>query len=255
MTKQTTFYLAFAGLLAMLVLYVLTNLGYLGPNPIGRTSRDTEPLIVPAGYAFAIWGPIYLGLIGFPILNFIKRVNRKHELWSKVRTWYALNVVANGIWLAFASYSWQWLTVLVISFMLYSLFRINELLIALKEAGQTVNFWGERLVFSLYFAWVTLATALNVSSALHFYEWAGFGLSEVTWSLIILPAVALVAGAILLKYRDAAFGGVVVWAFLAIAVRHWGTIPSIAYLSVGVAALFLILIFSKGKQLSTVSVV
>ncbi|MEM9261723.1 MAG: tryptophan-rich sensory protein, partial [Bacteroidota bacterium] len=67
MSHKSSKYLALGGMLILLVLYAITNAGLLGDNPVGSTSRDTSPLIVPAGYAFAIWGPIYLGLIAFPI--------------------------------------------------------------------------------------------------------------------------------------------------------------------------------------------
>lgn len=248
MKKQNTHYLTFIALFLLWVLYALTNLGYMGPNPVGQTARDTQPLVVPAGYAFAIWGPIYLGLTAFPIYNYIKRATKQNPLWDKIRVWYSINVVANGLWLVFASYSWQWTTVAVIIFMLFSLYKINALLIELKQQGEVIHFWMERLVFSLYFAWITLAIALNVSSALHFYDWNGFGLSQTTWALIILPIVALIASMVFLKYRDVAYAGVVIWAFIALVVRHLDTLPILAYLSMGVIALFVFLIFTKKRQ-------
>lgn len=208
-------------MLIMLLLYGLNASGSLGPNPIGTTSTATAPLIVPAPYAFAIWAPIYLGLIAFPIYQLIvKREN--HPNWVPMRSWYAANVVANGLWLAAASYDWQWVSVGIIVFMLISLFRINQLLRGVEASGAAVNYWFERLVFSLYFAWITLATVLNVASALHFYGWDGFGISEVTWTIVMVVVAALIAGYTSRRYRDVAYAGVVVWAFVALAVKHFG---------------------------------
>jgi len=113
-------------MLLMLVLYTLNATGQLGPNPIGTTSNATRPLIVPSPYAFAIWAPIYIGLIIFPVYQIIKNRNN-HPAWVELRGWYAANVVANGLWLAASSYDWQWTTVGIIVFMLISLFRINQL--------------------------------------------------------------------------------------------------------------------------------
>lgn len=221
MSHAASRYLALAGTLIMLVLYVLNATGNLGPNPIGTTSTATNPLIVPAPYAFAIWGPIYTGLVVFPIFQLFKK-RENHPAWIPLRQWFAANVVANGVWLAFASYDWQWLTVVVIVFMLFSLFRINQLLRRIEADGASRSYWLERLVFSLYFAWVTLATVLNVSSALHFYGWDGFGISEVTWTIIMIIVAALIAGYTSRRYRDVAYAGVVVWAFIALAVKHMG---------------------------------
>jgi len=221
MSQRSSQFLALGGMLLMLVLYGLNASGSLGPNPIGTTSTATAPLIVPAPYAFAIWAPIYLGLIAFPIYQLIiKREN--HANWIPLRGWYAANVIANGLWLAAASYDWQWVSVGIIVFMLISLFRINQLLRDVEASSAPVNYWLERLVFSLYFAWITLATVLNVSSALHFYGWDGFGISEVTWTIVMVVIAALIAGYTSRRYRDAAYAGVVVWAFVALAVKHFG---------------------------------
>ena len=237
MSHRNSRYLALGAMILMLVLYGLTSAGMMGPNPVGSTSNDTAPMIVPAPYAFAIWGPIYLGLIIFPIFQLFKQQDN-HPNWIPVRKWYAANVVANGVWLAFASYDWQWLTVGVITFMLVSLFRINQLLREIDASGVERSYWLERLVFSLYFAWVTLATVLNVSSALHFYDWAGFDISEVTWTIVMVVIAALIAGFTSRQFRDSAYASVVVWAFVALARKHWETTPILAYLALAVVVVF-----------------
>ena len=222
----------------MFALYALTNAGFFGPNPVGQTSTDTNPLLVPAGAAFAIWGPIYLGLAVFPIFQLIK--NRSdHPDWVQFRTTFAVNVILNGLWLVFASYDWMWLTVLTIAVMLVTLFRLNQLLIRIAMEGGEVNFWAERLVFSLYFAWITLATVLNVTTALDFYDWDGFGIPEVTWTLIIGGVAIAITSYTALKFRDFVYPMVVIWAFVWLGVRHWESIDAIVGLAgVGIAAAF-----------------
>lgn len=231
----------------MAILYTLSTLGYLGDSPVGRTAVDTEPLIIPAGYAFSIWGIIYLGLIIFPFYQLFKK-RTDSPLWHQLRIWYSLNVVANGLWLAFASYNWLWLSVGVIVFMLISLYKINKLLIQIKESGIPLDYWPERFVFSIYFGWVTLATVLNIAAALNFYDWNGFGLTEVNWSVIIIPIAAFITGAVVWKYRDIPYAGVVIWAFTALAVKRWTDFPTIAYLSLGVIAAFVVLILTTGRR-------
>lgn len=237
MSHSTSRYLALAGMLIMLVLYALNATGNLGPNPIGTTSTATNPLIVPAPWAFAIWGPIYLGLIAFPIFQLFKKRDN-HPAWIPLRQWYAANVVANGLWLAAASYDWQWISVGIIAFMLVSLFRINQLLRTIEAAAAERNYWLERLVFSLYFAWITLATVLNVASALLFYGWDGWGISEVDWTVIMIGVAAIITGYTSLRYRDAAYAGVVVWAFVALAMKHWAGPQVLGMLAGAVVVLF-----------------
>lgn len=242
MSHPNSRYLALAGMLVMLLLYALNATGNLGPNPIGTTSTATNPLIVPATYAFAIWAPIYLGLIIFPIYQLVvKRDN--HPAWIPLRQWYAANVVANGLWLACASYDWQWLSVAVIVFMLVSLFRINQLLRTIEASGAALNYWLERLVFSVYFAWITLATVLNVSSALLFNGWDGFGISQVTWTIIMVIVASLIAGYTSRYYRDPAYAAVVVWTFVALAVKHGAGTQVLATLAGAMAVVFAVITF------------
>lgn len=231
----------------MLVLYTLNATGQLGPNPIGTTSNATNPLIVPAPYAFAVWAPIYIGLIVFPVYQLI--INRNdHPAWIELRGWYAANVVANGLWLAASSYDMQWTTVGIIVFMLVSLFRINQLLVTIEASDAKITYWLERFVFSIYFAWITLATVLNVASALTFYGWDGLGVPEVTWTIIMVAVAALIAGYTSRRYRDVAYAGVVVWAFVALALKHWeASTQVLSYVAGAVVLLFVGLMLLNGR--------
>ena len=238
-------------MIIMLVMYGLTVGGMLGPNPVGTTGTDINPLIVPAGYAFSIWGLIYTGLIIFPIYHWIKTPISNHALWRKTHNWYALNVVCNGLWLVCASYDWLWLTVGIIIMMLVSLVMINRYLLQLQSVNSVQNYWIEKFTFSTYFAWITLATALNVSSALAFYGWAGLGVSEVNWTLAIMIVAAAIAGHIAYHNRDIAYAGVVIWAFLAIALRHWDVIGVISFVAIGVMGMFvglIVYVIKSSKQ-------
>jgi hypothetical protein len=248
MNQRSSKYIALAGMLIMLVLYTLNVWGGLGPNPIGTTSIATSPLIVPAPYAFAIWGVIYTGLIVFPVYQLITSRD-DNPAWVEMRGWYAANVVANGLWLGAASYDWQWVSVAIIIFILVSLFRINQLVRTIEASGSKITYWLERFVFSIYFAWVTLATVLNVSSALKFYNWDGFGVSEVSWTIAMIAIAALIAGYTSRKYRDVAYAGVVVWAFIALMVKHWGAETQVlSYVGGAVVLLFIGLMLLNGRQ-------
>ncbi len=229
-------------MIIMLIMYGLTVGGMMGPNPVGTTGTDTNPLIVPEGYAFSIWGVIYTGLIVFPIYQWFRTPIGNHEIWHKIHRWYSLNVVCNGLWLVCASYDWLWLTVGIIIIMLVSLVMINLYLKQLQSDDGLQNYWLEKFTFSIYFAWITLATALNISSALAFYGWRGFGISEVNWTIIIMIIAAAIAGHIAYHKRDRAYAGVVVWAFLAIALRHSGSIMVISAMAYAVMGLFFVLI-------------
>jgi len=220
----------------------------MGDNPVGQGTTYNEPLVVPAGYAFAIWSIIYLAMIIFPIYQWFIR-SEGHALWKKVHQLYTLNIIANGLWLVCASYSWQVITVVIILFMLYTLYRINELLIKIAKDEKPQNYWLERVGFSLYFAWITLASALNISTALAFYDFDGFGISEVVWAIGFISVVALIAGIVFMKYRDRAYAAVIIWAFIALAVKQMDAYPLIGYMSIAVIVVFAALIIFRGKAI------
>ena len=240
LTHKNTYLISFVGLILLLILYIMTLNGFFGPHPIGTTSTSTRPLIVPKGFAFSIWGLIYTGLIVFPIYQFIKK--KEHPQWRSLRVWYSLNVVLNGLWLVCASYDWIWITVIIILMMLFSLIKIDHQIRTMKNEGVEINYWIESFVFSIYYGWITLATVLNIAAALKFYDWDGWGIPELYWSLIILSITVLIITKLFRSYHDSAFMTVGVWAFFALALRHWESLPILAYFSLGIIMIFLILL-------------
>jgi hypothetical protein len=195
---------------------------------------------VPKGFAFSIWGLIYTGLIAFPIYQFIKK--KEHPKWCSLRVWYSLNVVLNGLWLVCASYDWLWITVIIILMMLFSLIKIDHQIRNMKNEGVEINYWIESFVFSIYFGWVTLATVLNIAAALKFYDWDAWGIPELYWSLIILSITVVIIIKLFRSYHDQAFMTVGIWAFFALALRHWERLPMLAYFSLGIIMIFIILL-------------
>jgi hypothetical protein len=195
---------------------------------------------VPKGFAFSIWGLIYTGLIAFPIYQFIKK--KEHPKWCSLRVWYSLNVVLNGLWLVCASYDWLWITVIIILMMLFSLIKIDHQIRTMKNEGVEINYWIESFVFSIYFGWVTLATVLNIAAALKFYDWDAWGIPELYWSLIILSITVVIIIKLFRSYHDQAFMTVGIWAFFALALRHWERLPMLAYFSLGIIMIFIILL-------------
>ena len=79
--------------------------------------------------------------------------------------------------------------------------------------------------FSVYLGWITVATVANVSTALYASgaETALLGISADIWTVIMMAVAAIVAFAILLRHRDIAFAGVVVWALVGIYARPFTT--------------------------------
>ena len=72
---------------------------------------------------------------------------------------------------------------------------------------------------SLYAGWLTLATIVNTSSALLLSGWTS---GAVFWAIVMLIVGAVIGLTVRVNWRDAVYGGVFVWTFLAIAIGQWG---------------------------------
>ena len=54
-------------LIITVIINYLSNTGIFNGNTMGSVSAEYHNIFTPAGYAFSIWGLIYLGLFGFVI--------------------------------------------------------------------------------------------------------------------------------------------------------------------------------------------
>ena len=202
---------------------VMTFLGILAPlpwafssfRPGGAAGFELEALITPAPYAFIIWLPIYLGLLGLAIYQ-----ARPEQLDAPravaLRPWLALTAVLNAMWLADASEHKLWLTVLAIFPMLIAaLFLRHSLGIGASYKGIMRPLVAST---SLLAGWLSVASVVNTSTALVNSGWTG---SATFWAVVILIVAAAIGLVVQRGWRDAVFGGVFLWALLAIAVEQW----------------------------------
>ncbi len=64
---------------------------------IATRSAEAPTLMTPPGWAFAVWGPIYLGLILFAIWSALPR-NRSRPAIRRVGGWAAAGLALNALW-------------------------------------------------------------------------------------------------------------------------------------------------------------
>ena len=63
----------------------LSNTGAINGNTVARISAQNQNLFTPLGYAFSIWGLIYLGLLLFVIyLTIQRRKDKKFDVLMRV---------------------------------------------------------------------------------------------------------------------------------------------------------------------------
>ncbi|MCF6409318.1 TspO/MBR family protein [Pseudalkalibacillus salsuginis] len=211
-----------------IVLYILSVLSYLlmiGVNayrnirPLngqstGEISARFGVLFTPAGYVFSLWSVIYTLLaVWLVYLLFPKSVN--HNVFQKAGLWFVLSSLLNTIWVVLWYYGYFKWTIVVMIGLLVSLiilyFKIQH------SSGRRLM---DRLPFSVYLGWVSIATIINASIILDYNNWGLWGLSEMSWTSILIVAGAFIAIFFSFKNNDLIFPLVFIWTYIGIAVEH-----------------------------------
>ncbi len=77
-----------------------------------------------------------------------------------------------------------------------------------------------RLPFTVYLGWITVTTIANVTTYLVSIGWDREPLSEVLWTIIIIIIGALIGSISMIFYKSAAYGAVILWAYLGMMIKH-----------------------------------
>lgn len=99
--------------------------------------------------------------------------------------------------------------------------------------------WLVNFPISIYFAWISVATIVNAASVLYHIDWNGWGMSPLWWTIAMMLVATVLAAIIAVWRYDLAYAGVVVWALVAIAIRHWD-IPTLAGTAAGLAIVLIL---------------
>jgi len=208
--------------LAVIVVNGLANALPLNGQGTGEISDRFQVFFVPAGYVFAIWGLIYLALVGYSIYQALP-AQRENPRLREIGWLYALSCAANITWLFLWHYEFFVGTLIAMGLLLVLLILIYLFLGVGRAAASSAETWLVRLPFSIYLGWITVATVANATSLLDHLGWSGWGIAPQWWAVIMLAVAALITTLMSLTRGDVAYVLVIVWAFIGIAVKHNST--------------------------------
>jgi hypothetical protein len=214
----------FAGLtyVAMVIVNFLANSLPINNRSTGVISDAYPNLFAPAGFAFSIWGLIYLLLALYVFYQFIlskKEDNsQKEKFLKKINIFFIITSLANISWIFAWHYDFIGLSVLIMLLLLLSLIRIADILKADSLSLNEKIFI--KLPFSIYFGWITVATIANITVFLVSIGWDGFGIADYVWTSIILLIGALIGILRMSQDKNIAYGLVLVWAYFGIMFKH-----------------------------------
>lgn len=236
--------------LATLIVNALANILPFNGLTTGQVSDSFKVYFVPAGYVFAIWGLIYLLLIGYTVFQALPS-QREHPILRKIGWLYVLSAAANCGWIFLWHYQKFPFTLVLMAIILICLILIYlKLEIPNKSANLREKLF-IRLPFSVYLGWITVATIANVSDVLYYFKWNGLGLDPQLWAVIMLAVALVIAVLMMFTRHDAAFLAVLIWAFIGIALKFPSNpiVGISAWVASGIVAIFFLvsLVWSQNK--------
>jgi hypothetical protein len=244
-----------AAIIGSITLNTLSN--FFPPNGvnIGRLSNTlfAGVQIIPANYAFAIWGLIYLGLIAFGLYQ-LQPSERQNPSLQRSGYLLVLASLAQCAWIYIFLFRLFPFSVIAMLGILLSLIGMYQRLGIGQQRVSRQERWFLHIPISIYLGWITVATVVNVAIALYSLNWNGGIVPPSVWTAIMMVASAAIAALIIRQRHDIAYALVLVWASIAIAVRHLNT-PLIAITGVVMAiALTLLSLSSKLPRQGTPTV-
>ena len=95
-------------------------------NKVGVMSAKYSNLFTPAGYAFAIWGIIFIALFIFAVYQIYRTIIRKQtfDFISQAGIWFALATLFTGLWVVIWLYDYTLASVLIMLVILFSLMKV-----------------------------------------------------------------------------------------------------------------------------------
>ncbi len=182
----------------------------------GDISDRYGHLLTPAGYAFAIWGLIYLASLGLAVYQALPAQHAR-AVHRATGWWIAAAFAASTAWVPiFVSGALGLAQVVIVALVVLLAVALAQLTL-LGPAQSAGEQWLLRMPVSGYLGWATIATVAGTGTAA---RWAGIELAASTatvtavLALLVLAVLAAWIGSRTLA--AAGFGGLLAWGLVAV---------------------------------------
>lgn len=183
------------------------TLGFNGFEASQFPVPQIDPPVQPAGYAFSIWGLIYLWLIAGTGFGLLRRAEA--DTWATARPALFVSLAIGASWIAVAQLSVVWATA-----------QIWIMLIAAVAAflrASDSDIWWQREPIGAYAGWLTAASSVSIGLVL-----AGYGYTSQDVAAYIGLSIALVIAVAIQKAcpTSLSYPLAVIWALVGVAVSN-----------------------------------
>jgi hypothetical protein len=214
-------------------------------------SADSDATLKVAGYAFAIWGVIYLGLLIYAVRQVLPQTGESlliHRLgWPS-----AAAMTGIGLWIVAAAMDAEMATIVLIFGSLVVLLVPMLLnagairVLPVRDRDRWLVVWP----LAMLAGWLTVAAPLNLITVATGNGDLPAALSPTVWAMIAIAVVAVVALAVTQRIRTMAYAMPVAWGLLGAFVAEQPRNSSLAWfaLAAAVAVLSGTIVLSLGLR-------
>lgn len=194
-------------------------------NPFTTADRPGEPPIVPAGWAFSIWGLVELLSVGWAVWAVHTR-QPGGELRDRLAVPLLVVFAGFSVWLAAAEIEPVWTTLVVFVVMLVGLLRALGIAVEHRDEIARWSPLGRGLLWGMlgvYTGWSSIAIWVNLTTAFAASGTPITGVVGVLAQLAVLAGATATAVAILRRTGGLLpYAAAVAWAFVGAAVGAAG---------------------------------
>jgi hypothetical protein len=211
-----------------------------GGLDVGAVSDKYPTLFTPEGFTFLIWILIYFSLFLFMIYQITKGADKAVGMTG---IHFFFSCILNSLWII----AWSFLQIGVsLIIMIVLLITVLVIYLKLNKDKYSASTLFVKAPFSIYLAWLCVATAANFAVFFKYIGWDMAGISEEVWLLIVLTAILLITSYFVIKKKDTTFSIVILWALFGLLIRHLGELESAYPYAVGfIVFMFVVIIIEN----------
>lgn len=204
-------------------------------------SADSDTTLKVAGYAFSIWGLIYLAILAYAVRQAMRQTGESlliHRFgWPSVVAFLGI-----GWWVVAAAFDWETATVVLIFASLVALLLpLLHNAHAIRALGRTErDRWLVVWPLALLAGWLTVAAPLNLLTVLTGNDALPAVLGPTVWAMLAIVTVALIALGVTSRIRMLAYALPIAWGLLGAFVAEQERNAPLAYVALAAAVAVLV---------------
>ncbi len=201
-----------------LIVYVLTvavnyasAMGFINGSSQRAVSKAFPTMITPAGFAFSIWGLIYVLIFLAILLPLFKKTEINIDSLVYISPIFWISCIINIGWTLAFSYKIIWLSAILIIILWVNILDILLKLNKIKEGKKGLI----DIAFGFYAGWLGIASLVNFVAFLVSIDFGFFGNEKIFCTVCL--ALFIVFSTLLQKsHKNPVYNLSIIWAFYAI---------------------------------------